>query len=580
MMFKIKLILLFAFLFVTTCKINSQVSGGNNILEGSGLLQSDIGSQVSDEKLNQAETMPIGNTINPDYYIMGPGDMLSVQVFPFMSSAKNLYVTPDCSVILPRLGEINLKNLSLTQVRDTISKLYIKANESAKAFVTLKDARKCMVNIKGNVTTPSIYTLPASYQVSSAVTFANRFSNKESVVSLTQMESVMKIQERQKEAERLFSSSGLALESQFWSRNVKILHHDGTSQIVDLEKATVLRDPSLDPFVKEGDEIIVPFEDPYYSEISISGAVVRPVMVPFKKGDKASLLLKFGYGLTDDVDFNDVKLFLPQSGIETNLKIDSAMNLLSQDYILEPGSKIIIGQVNNFEPPKYGTVTVKGHVKSPGSYLIKLRETRLKEIIEKAGGFTEKAYLPLAKIMRRQERTSTLIDPRKETYETFQYSDLKSDDTNRFYLDIQYKKPIVSSDINSLYNNNTEIDNAMLQDGDIIIIPASPGYIEVMGQVKNPGIVEFQEGKTMRWYIERTGGYAEGSEQNRARIIRGRTNVWIEGDKETLVFAGDRIYVPRVPDEPTSLKLQRYAVYAGIIGTLSSIINIIFIITR
>jgi protein involved in polysaccharide export with SLBB domain len=579
-MFKIKLILLVAFMIVTTGRTYTQVAGGNNILEGSGLLQTDIGSQLSDDKALQSETLPIGNTINPDYYIMGPGDMLSIQVFPFMSSPKNIYVTPDCAILLPRLGELNLINMNLTQVRDTISKLYKNANQSARAFVTLRDARKCLINIKGNVTTPSIYTLPASYQVSTAITFANRFSNKESGISITQMESVLKIQERQKEAERLFSSSGLALESQFWRRNVKILRNDGTSQIVDLEKATVLNDPSSDPFIKEGDEIIIPYDDQYYSEISISGAVVRPVMVPFKKGDKASLLLKFGYGLTDDVNINDVKLFLPSSGKEINLTIDSSMHLLSKDYELEPGSKIIVGQYNNFEPPHYGTVTVKGNIKSPGSYLIKLRETRLKEIIEKAGGFTEKAYLPLAKVMRRQERTSTLVDPRKEIYETFQYSDLKSDDTNRFYLDIQYKKPVVSSDINSLYNHNTEIDNVMLQDGDIIIIPASPGYIEVMGQVKNPGIVEFQEGKTMRWYIERTGGYAEGSEEYRARIIRGRTNVWIEGDEETLVFAGDRIYVPRVPDEPTSLKLQRYAVYAGIIGTISSIINIIFIITR
>jgi protein involved in polysaccharide export with SLBB domain len=576
-MSKIKLILLIVFAIITSEKLYNQVAGGNNILEGSGLLQTEVGGQLSDDKMLQTETLPIGNTINADYYIMGPGDMLSLQVFPFMASPKNVYVTPDCSILLPRIGELNLLNMTLTQVRDTISKLYQKANQSAKAFVTLRDARKCLINIKGNVTTPSIYTLPASYQVSTAITFANRFSNKESEISLTQMESVLKIQERQKEAERLFSSSGLALESQFWRRNIKILHNDGTSQIVDLEKATVLRDPSSDPFIKEGDEIIVPYDDQYYSEISISGAVVRPVMVPYKKGDKASLLLKFGYGLTDDVNIHDVKLFLPGSGKEINLKIDSTMHLLSQDYNLEPGSKIIVGQFNNFEPPQYGTVTVKGNIKSPGSYLIKLRETRLKEIIERAGGFTEKAYLPLAKVMRRQERTSTLVDPRKEIYETFQYSDLKSDDTNRFYLDIQYKKPIVASDINSLYNNNTEIDNVMLQDGDIIIIPASPGYIEVMGQVKNPGIVEFQEGKSMSWYIERTGGYAEGSEKNRARIIRGRTNVWIEGNEETLVFAGDRIYVPRIPDEPTSLKLQRYAVYAGILSTVVYIINIFFL---
>ena len=85
----------------------------------------------------------------------------------------------------------------------------------------------------------------------------------------------------------------------------------------------------------------------------------------------------------------------------------------------------------------------------------------------------------------------------------------------------------------------------------------------------------------MDWYVERAGGYAEGSESHRARIIRGRTQVWLEGTEEVFVFAGDQIYVPRIPDEPTTVKLQKYAVYSSIAATVGLLINTIaFILLR
>lgn len=571
-------IILFMLIFGSINAI-AQVAGGS-IMDTKDLLQADISSQLDNDRLLKSDVMPVGNMIDPNYYFIGPDDLISIQVIPSMASPKVMSVSPDGSVLIPRLGVLNLKGMTLAQAQDTITKVIIKNNPNAQVFLTLRDTRRCLINIKGNVFTPTIYTLPAAYQVSTAISFANRFSAKESNMSLVHMESVLKIREKQKDQEKLFSKSGIAQESEFWRRNVQLLRNDGSSLIIDLEKAVINRDPSLDPYIREGDVIIVPFENDIYSVISISGSVTRPVILPFKKGDKASELLKYGYGFTDEADKDNVYLFQPISGKRIKLLVDNKNHLSNEDFELEPGAKIIVGSKQETNTPKFGTVSIQGYIEKPGSYLIELNKTKVKEIIEQAGGFTKDAYLPLAKVYRRQEINSTLVDPRKEIFESMQYSDLKSDDTTRFFIDIQYKKPILAMDFSELFNNNSEKDNVVLQDGDIISIPSSPGYVEVMGQVKNPGIVEFVEGRNMLWYVNRAGGYAEGSEGFRARIVRGRNNAWIEGDENTLVYAGDRIYVPRVPDEPTTVKLQRYTVYASIVATVAGLLNLIYLISR
>ncbi len=552
--------------------VYSQVAGVSSY-DTKEMLQMEMDNQLGSEGMS-LEAMPVGNAINPDFYTLGPGDVISLQIFPIQNSPKSLTVSGDYSILLPRIGEVVLKGLTLNQLRDTINFLYKAKSSSSKAYVNLKEARKCIVSIKGNVLSPAIYTLPSSYQVSTAVAFANQLG-KLAGVPIVAVEALVQVQEKQREADRLFSETGIPSKPLYWSRNVTLLRNDGTSVQIDLEKAILNNDIDNDPYVREGDQIIVPFDQQYFNQISISGAVSRPVVLPYKSGDKVSILLKFGYGLTDAADLDNIFLFMPESKKRVKLSIDRNLNLLSEDFEIEPGSTIIVGQTLSYKKSDYGTVSVKGFVNSPGNYLIKLGETRLRDIIEMSGGFTADAYLPLGRIIRRDYKQQSLSDPRQETYETMQYSDLKMDDTVRYYIDMKYKQPLVSTDFYEAFEKNSEIHNVLLYDGDVIEIPNNPGKVRVFGQVKNPGFVEFQPGKTMNWYVDRAGGFAEGSQPYRARIIRGRTQVWLEGTDEVFVYAGDQIYVPRVPDETTAVQLQRYAVYASIVATVGTLINVI-----
>jgi protein involved in polysaccharide export with SLBB domain len=123
------------------------------------------------------------------------------------------------------------------------------------------------------------------------------------------------------------------------------------------------------------------------------------------------------------------------------------------------------------------------------------------------------------------------------------------------------------------------LDNIVLRGGDVIVIASTPDRVYVYGQVLRPGYVPYSSGKRLEWYVERAGGYATGAEKDRARIIRGRSKVWVEEDDNVVVEPGDEVYVPRPADVPINTEIQTYSVIASIaasVGLLAATVISLF----
>lgn len=543
-------------------------------LDSKEVFQKDVDSKQMTDMFTKGDQMPAGNIVDPLYYFVGPGDILSLVSNPSIPIEQSLLVTPECSLIIPRIGEISLKGMTLAQAKKAISDSIHARNPISITSLTLRQARMCLITIRGNVVSPGSYALPASYRVSTALMIANQLRAHNSTAS-TQLPALLQLQERQRDYEKMYSESGIPYTVSYSSRNIFLIRKDGTSSQVDFEMANATSNSKYDPFIREGDEILVPFEPDNYPTISITGAVQRPVSIPYKNGDKTSLLLKLSGGLVANAEESDISLFQPGSE-KINLKIDSAMNPIGTDHELMPGSIVMVGRKPDIKKSNVGVVSVRGQVKNAGVFMVKNGETKLREIIEQAGGFTSDACLPLAKIYRRGSTQVQTIDSRRELSEYFQYSNLTLEDTVRYNIDMMLKRPFVSCDFVSVFTQGSEKDNVPLHDGDVIDIPASPGKVFVWGQVNQPGYIEYVSGKNMEWYIERAGGYADRAEESRARIIRGGSKVWIEGEPEIMVYDGDEIYIPRPADIPPGIELQKYSVLTGALATLISVIAVVY----
>lgn len=522
---------------------------------------------------------PVDNVVSAEYYYVGPGDVLLVQKIDALSlgPGESLIVSPENTVVLPRFGEISLRNKTLAQARQEIQDSVLRRLPNTKVFVTLQRPRTVYITIKGNVAKPGLYAFPASMSVSTAVSIANGNLIAEAQKNLQQMASLPS----QREVENIAMSASVKGQyvGSYSDRNMLVLHKDGTSVVADAIRSQVMGDPSANQMLREGDEIYVPYADEAYSLISISGAVYRPSIIPYRPGDKVSFLLRLSYGLTEKADSTKVYV-VTQAGERIPVNVSAAM-AGSNDPELMAGSSVVVEEKSQNISDR-ATVAVIGNVLRPGTYEITPGTTRLRNVIEQVGGFTSEAYLPLAYILRRgmvsyQEKGDI------DFYRNLQTSSLSLLDTTRYRLDLQMRRPVVSVDFDAAFNRKSEADNVLMQNGDVIVVPESPKNVYVFGQVAKPGYIAYEPGKTMEWYIERVGGYAIDADDDRARIIKARTRLWVEGNDEVTVEAGDEIYVPRPIELPPGIAEQRYstiASFGGILIGLAGLLANIFIFSR
>lgn len=565
--------ILFCFIFfsVISHPALTQIKGFSPV-ETDKILQEEFSSRLTQDNLISTEIGVIGDVVIPERYYLGPGDILSYQNLQTSITTQNLIITPEVSVLLPRIGEVSLKGLTLAEARSVIINAIKDKNPNALVYISLAKPRTIMITLTGNSSIQGTFTVPANFRVSTAINYLNQLRGNN--ISIYEQNKLSDIKFKQDFINQTMNNSGLPELNNFLRRNITVIHNNGTSSKIDIEEAIISNDMSFDPYVQHGDIINIPAEPEAYATITISGAVVRPVTLPFKSADNIEKLIKFGYGFTDDADLDNIKLYYSGVYYKT-ISVDKTSNkLISSNEQLQPGASIIVGKINS-DIIKSGVVSVRGFVQNPGTYPISANKTLLSEVIEQAGGFSDEAYLPLAYILRPTREFINSLHPTWSIAENFKHTDLVMEDTSRFFMAVNYKKPVVSCDFEKVFIHKSPEDDIPLQDGDIIVVPSNPKSVYVFGQVNQPGYVSYESGKNMNWYIQKAGGYAINAEKSRARIIDGKTKVWKKGNNDVAVKAGDEIYVPQPPDNPPGLELQTYAIIASAITSLVFLMNFI-----
>ena len=99
-----------------------------------------------------------------------------------------------------------------------------------------------------------------------------------------------------------------------------------------------------------------------------------------------------------------------------------------------------------------------------------------------------------------------------------------------------------------MMNSEGKEANPYLLDGDCIYIPEKIDMVWVSGQVKNPGMVPWVEGKDWNYYIQAAGGYTNNRKTGKGRIIRANSGNWVKPGKNVVIRAGDTVFVPAQTD--------------------------------
>lgn len=85
----------------------------------------------------------------------------------------------------------------------------------------------------------------------------------------------------------------------------------------------------------------------------------------------------------------------------------------------------------------------------------------------------------------------------------------------------------------------------VLCEGDVIEIPEYNNTVRISGAVMYPNTVSFEDGKTLKYYIEQAGGYGFRAKKSKAYIVymNGQVKRAKKGSRE-LIQPGCEVIVP------------------------------------
>ena len=223
------------------------------------------------------------------------------------------------------------------------------------------------------------------------------------------------------------------------------------------------------------------------------------------------------------------------------------------------------------------TATVRGEVAQPGSYVLQKGE-RISALIEKAGGFTDNAWLRGAVLHRRsaKERQEQELKEAVSKIDSMlrAYKEI-SEQEEKFLATFASLPPAgrvpVRLSLQRLLKGTAE--DIELEEGDELFLPAETKTVAVTGAVAAPGAFPFAEKKKYKEYLRAAGGYTKEADRDSVYLRKA------DGAMETLsepwirwsgaasrweitafrkdppkVEAGDEIVVPKRPSEPIGKK--------------------------
>ncbi len=227
-------------------------------------------------------------------------------------------------------------------------------------------------------------------------------------------------------------------------------------------------------------------------------------------------------------------------------------------------------------------VRLEGELVAPGVYQTLPGET-LPQLIERVGGLTPQAYVYGTEFSReavrarQQNNLDTLVrklEAQAQSQATTLATNLSGDRAAQAQALQQQQQAQLKSQIDRLRNAKSNGRLALelapstkaalqslpalpLEDGDRVLIPATPGFVAALGAVHNENVFIYNPGKTVSDVL-RSAGLAEDAEPDQAFVLRADGSVVARRDRggffgannfDSLhVMPGDTVVVPTMID--------------------------------
>ena len=393
---------------------------------------------------------PNMNIATPQNYRLGPGDAVIIDIYGASQKTIQSTVSPDGEVTIEGYGPVNVSGLTVAQanarLRSTLGSRY----RSSRIKLTVGQTKTIMVNVMGEVKAPGTYTLSAFATVFHALYMAGgtndlgtlrnikvyrnnrlvtvvdiydyilngkltgnvRLADNDVIVvgpydclvTITGKVKRPMIYEMKKNesVNSLLKYSG-GFTGDAYKKSVRVNRKTGRERSVYNVEEFDFSSFRID----DGDSVSVDSILPRYANtVEVKGAVFRPGM--YNIGDQINsvrTLVEHAEGLTEDA--------FTARAVMHRMKSDRNLEVISVDIagILAGTSPDIPLKENDvlFIPTRQDkmterTITIRGEVQYPGTYLYAEHET-IEDFVLQAGGLTDKASTINVLVSRRVNDT-------------------------------------------------------------------------------------------------------------------------------------------------------------------------------
>ncbi|MDO9551622.1 SLBB domain-containing protein [Rhodonellum sp.] len=414
-----------------------------------------FGSNLFYNKNRRLSFEPNLNMATPKNYVVGPGDMLYIDVYGQSEQYYEATVNPDGFLLLDNIGPVSVSGKTIEEstgiIRNRLSTYYSGlrgANPNTFLQVTLGNVRTIKVHLVGELRLPGTFTLSAFSSVFNALYAAGGPNDNGTM------------------------------------RNIKVIRDGKMVSTIDIYTFLVEGIASLDFQLRDQDVILV---EPFISRVSVIGEVKRPKIFEVKENENFDQLLKYAGGFTDEA-FRDRINVTRITGKERAVS-DIYQNQFAI-FSVKGGDQYTVGKVlNRFA----NRVQIKGAVFREGNYALTEGLT-LVQLIRNADGVRGEANLERASILRTNEDLSTEV-----------LSVNLRNILNGSQSDISLQREDVVR-VSSIYDLKEEI------------------YVQVTGEVRNPGTYPYSSEMTVEDLIVLAGGLREAANINDIEIARRLVN--------------------------------------------------------
>ena len=305
---------------------------------------------------------PAMNVATPQNYVLGPGDVVYIDIYGASQKSIEETITPDGMVMVEDFGPIQVGGLTVEQANSRVrAKMGARYGGSQIRF-SVGQTRTITVNVMGEVNTPGSYTLSAFATVFHALYMAG---GPNEIGTL---------------------------------RNIKVYRNNRLITTVDVYDYILNGNLKGNVRLADNDVITV---GTYDCLVSANGKVKRPMYYEMKRDESMKSLINYAGDFASDAYRKSVRVIRKMG---SQLSVFNVNEFDMNSFKMADGDSVLVDSVLN----RYqNMVEVKGAVFRPGMYQLGEQITSVKSLMEYCEGVTEEAFTAHA-VMHRMKKDRTL----------------------------------------------------------------------------------------------------------------------------------------------------------------------------